>query len=141
MITHKFQPKDSVLCGHYSLAMIADVEPKEIVQRLGNGASNLAKLAKLAQNYMNVTETNGYIDNRKHIDLSGYGIIAIEYSRAKMGHAMAFHNGKIYDPEGTEFENMAHMKQWYRKYWGKVRVCGILRAERIEYREFEVADK
>lgn len=124
------QPHGSPICGQCSMAMIAGVKVQEIVDQLycDDGTTYPQRDAVLSH-YMDNVRTVGHIDNRKAIDLSGVGIVAMQYGRSNSGHAVAFENGEIYDPAGRHYESLAELKKDYKSRGRKIRVHAVTYAQ------------
>lgn len=124
------QPKDSVICGHCSIAMVTERDVETVIKELGinpmNGGGSTVEMhhAYLTKHGINF-KSNVWMDNRKRIDLSGKGIMCITWGARNEGHAMAFEDGKIYDPAGNVFESLADMKRDYKQYVNRLKVYSV----------------
>lgn len=128
------QPEGVGICGQVSMAMVVGVQASEIVRHLPtlNGTNIVQRRNVLLKYYASKVIEVRKVDNRKELDFSGRGIVAISTTRGKKhGHAMAFEDGKIYDPGGTIFEDYKAMKAHYNDAWGK----GNIRIRHIAYVE------
>lgn len=128
------QPKDSVICGHCSVAMITEIDIQEVIdavgidERYGGGSTvEMQQEYLLAKGYT-FTEKS-WMDNRKAIDLSGKGIVCITDRGHNWGHAMAFENGEIYDPMGKVFADVKEMKKFYKRFYSGVKVYNVTTLE------------
>lgn len=120
------QPHGSPICGQCSMAMVAGVTAREIVDQLYDerGTTAQERDALLAKYVAEVRTVFG-IDNRKAIDLSGKGVLSVQFGRKRTGHALAFEDGEIYDPAGRHYRNVAEMKSHYKERGKKIRVNAI----------------
>lgn len=111
------QPAESNICTQCSVAMLGNIELNQSFELFGHSnSSNLGQAWKVLQKL-------GYkeyyfkakVDNRRRIPLEGRGLLAIGVKGTPMGHAVAFNDGKIYDPGGYIFDSLAHLQAHYMK--------------------------
>lgn len=129
------QPHGSPICGQCAMAMIAGVTAREIVDQLfDEGGTTFKQRDAVLAKYMDDVRTVPEVDNRKAIDLSGTGILALQYGRSSSGHALAFDNGTIYDPAGRVYDNYKELKKHYKDRGRKIRVHAITYAKPRAYK-------
>lgn len=135
---HIKQPKGTYYCGHCAMAMVLDTDMNAIISNMGanpDGSSNILMYYNYLKQLGIAYDAVEMPDNRKHIDLSGRGIISVKKPHSnRWGHAMAFKDGVIYDPDPlTEtglYEGVAAMKQAYKNWNGwKVQVYSVIKIE------------
>ncbi|MCA1800121.1 MAG: hypothetical protein LC650_02360 [Actinobacteria bacterium] len=135
MLKLKVQPEGVGICGQCSMAMVLDVPVSDVVKLLPtiNGTSAGQRNRVMAEYYSKPVIEVRKVDNRKYIDLSGVGVIAISTTKGpRRGHAMAFKDGAIYDPGGRVFEGYRAMLDYYKEAWGGARVRNVSYVEVAE---------
>lgn len=129
------QPRDSVICGHCSVAMVmGHDDANEVINRMGfyKNNRNFGSTFTMYYEYFKQNgiafKSNEWPDNRKKslLDISGKGVMSITDRGKRWGHAMAFEDGVIYDPGGRTFDGIAAMKEMYSKYKTGVKVFSII---------------
>lgn len=127
---------DDLDCGQYSVAMATDKPMLEVYGAVGRrGASNtkmlLEALMRLGFEYEEVTPEQAHV---------GRGIAIIEDKMKMRGHAVAWEDAKVYDPDGDEFySDITAMIRYYEKY--NMRNLTIIRVKPVQFREFEVGGR
>lgn len=137
------QPVNSMICGQCAMAMVTGADVADMVRKTklhpNGGTTSRARDVVLAE-YAAKVYTTYAIDNRKRLDLSGKGILAIQFGRSNSGHALAFEDGEIYDPAGRYYENIAAMRRCYKERGRKIRVFAITYVTPHEQQELMAAN-
>lgn len=123
------QPKGSSYCGQYALSMALGEDVERIFVELGKSeeGTTYAQYVKALNNRGIPHHNNEWPDNRRRIDISGRGVLSITNRARNTGHAMAFNDGKIYDPAGRIFDSIADMKAYLKPYYrGGVKVFSVI---------------
>lgn len=128
------QPEGIGICGQTSMAMVTGAPVSDMVRHLPtiNGTGPVARRNVLLAYYAESVTEIAKVDNRKALDFSGRGIVSISTTRGKKhGHAMAFEDGRIFDPGGRIYADYHEMMADYNENWGK----GNVRIRHIAYVE------
>ncbi|MCA1800120.1 MAG: hypothetical protein LC650_02355 [Actinobacteria bacterium] len=125
------QPHGSPICGQCAMAMIAGVKVDEIVNKLYlESGTTFRERDALLSEYMDDVRTVHDVDNRKAIDLSGTGILALQFGRSSNGHALAFFDGVLHDPAGRVYSSLKELRDDYKTRGHKIRVHAVTYASK-----------
>lgn len=127
-MTLVIQPPRSKICGQCAMAMITGVDVAEIVSQTElhpSGGTSISTRDKVLREHFEEVVTKWDVDNRKAIDLSGKGLLMLQYGRSMSGHALAFREGKIYDPAGRFYASLKELRECYKRRGYKIRVHAI----------------
>lgn len=134
-IVKKWNGDDSE-CGQYSVAMATDKDLTEVYQAVGRrGGTNekllMGALERLGFEYHPIRVIDAHI---------GRGIAIIQNVHKTRGHAVAWENGKVYDPDGEDcYDDLESMMSYFAPHG--ISELTLLRVEPVKTREFEVGGK
>lgn len=119
------QDLDSTTCGQCSVAMISDRTFNEIIKIAGDDKPmNLPRFRDVMDAMRINYEVKFYEGDAGYFEAyQGRGILRIAMAEDKfgMGHAVAFEDGKIYDPMNSRpFDNVVQMCMAYLEVTGEV---------------------
>ena len=122
------QPKGSSYCAQYAWSMALGVEVEEMFEELGKPESgtNVNQYKRMLSRRGKGFLINDWPDNRRSIDLRGKGILCVTNRARNWGHAVAFEDGKIYDPSGKVFDSAKDMKRAYKPIMGATKIYYVI---------------
>jgi hypothetical protein len=134
-IVKRFQ-RDMDACTQFSIAMVYDRDVAEVAAELGTwGAVTTRELREYLVR-MGLSATGSSTQDVSVI-AKGKGMMNIHGGLE--GHAMAYEDGIIYDPNGHTFDSVHDALQYYTFHTGRPWVLyAIFEATPIEYREWTV---
>lgn len=101
MIKHLRQPSGSSVCGQYCVAMLAGVDPEQVIAMVGRGSTGTDKIVDALHGFGFEAE----LERVRFSELNVYEQTAVLYTnwyndgkRALHGHWTLLHNGVAYDP-------------------------------------------
>lgn len=118
------QPPESNICGHCCLAMITNKTLDEMIEAVGHtDPMNFRMFEEVLAAEGLTFEMKFYEGDLGFYDqLEGRGIIRVAPAEDKygLGHAVAFENGKVYDPMNVVYDDAMHMALKYLYHQGEV---------------------
>lgn len=124
---------DDLACGQYAVSMATDKDLKEVYRAVGRRGGTNEKLltealVKLGFEYHPIKVTDAHI---------GRGIAIIENARKTRGHAVAWENGKVYDPDGEDcYDDFESMMNYFVPHG--ISELTLFRVEPVKTREWAV---
>lgn len=102
-LTKDYEAGHYSACAQYSMAMVTGLEVSEVIKSMGHAGSS--SVSEIMLTFMRL----GYL--YRNVGITGAGedaVVIVQNDEA--GHALAYHNGKIYDPDnGHEYEGFEEL--------------------------------
>lgn len=118
------QPPESNICGHCCLAMVMDKTLDEMIEAVGHSdPMNFRMFEEILDSEGLKFEMRFYEGDLGFYDkLPGRGIIRVAPAEDKygLGHAIAFEDGKIYDPMNAIYDDAMQMALKYLMHQNEV---------------------
>lgn len=134
----KRHPHHMDACTQFSIAMAYDIPLDVVTKELGFGAVTTAQLRRYLVR-MGLSATGDSLDDAGAVT-EGKGIMIIHGGYE--GHAVAFEDGKIYDPNGHTFDSVESLLHYYTTHTSRTwTFYTLFQNQPLKYRKWTVGKK